>query len=179
MKKALTFLLSFACLATVSQAEWIGEGTQSLRLDYVYADDVGTESADGVEIAFGTAMYELDDVAVYFLHQENSDMEAQQLGISIQEHFPITGWSIDLIPYAGAGAGYGWSDFDGYGGSADVDNGGFVCRVELGAILKVCDVFAFNAGARLNLSTHDIFLDGDESAEDTQWTFAFGGRFYY
>lgn len=179
MKKAVIVALSCACLAGTGYAEWLVEGQQSLRLDYVYADDSGSESANGVEIGFGTALYELDDVAVYFMHLENDDMEAQQLGVSVQQHFPWPS-GIPIIPYAGAAMGYGWLDVDGSGVVADdPDKGGFLARVEMGLLYKFCDYSALNAGVRLNFSTHDIFLDDDGSTEDTMWTFVLGGRIYY
>ena len=197
MKKAAVVALSFACLTAAASAamedqdwpqdnhhrfghSWLDKETQSVRLDYVFADDVGSESANGVEIAFGTALYDLDDVAVYFNYLGNSDMESQQLGLSVQEHFPIPNWTVALIPYVGAGAGYGWLDIDGPDAAGnDPDKSGFVARVEGGALFKVCDYFAFNAGARLDYSANDIFLEEDGGTEDTQWEFVLGARFYY
>lgn len=179
MKKGLVIAISLACFATAGHAEWTAWENQSVRLDYVYAEDVGSEDAHGVEIAFGTELYEMDDVAVYFLYQDNDDMDAQQLGLSIQEHFPITSWTIGLEPYVGAGVGYGWLDVNDGREYIDADGGALVGRVEAGAVLRVCNFFAFNAGARYNVAANDIFLNGHGGAQSSQWTFVLGGRFYY
>ena len=180
MKKAVIVALSFACLAGTGYAEWLAEGQQSLRLDYVYADDSGSEGAHGAEIGFGTALYDLDDVAVYYMYMENDDMDAQQLGLSVQQHIPCPTGNIPLVPYVGAAMGYGWLDTVGSGvAGADLDKGGWLARLELGAVYQLCDYFALNAGARFNYSTHDIFLNESGGTDDTMWTFVLGGRFYY
>ena len=127
-----------------------------------------------------TALYALDDVAVYFMHMGNDDMEAQQLGLSIQQHFPIPNWEVPLVPYLGAATGYGWLDIDGPNAAgADTDKGGWVARLEAGAIFRLTECFALHAGARLNFSTHGVFLEDDGGTEDTQWNFAVGARYYY
>ena len=178
MKKVAVMMLSFACLAANGFGEWLEKDQNTIRVEYIYADDVGTESANGVEVAFGKALYPLDDFAVFVAHLENDDMETQRLGFSVQENFPIP-WGIPLIPYAGAGIGYGWLDVDGGGPNGDdVDKSGLLLRAEAGALLKLCDNFALSAGARLNFSSKEIFLD-DRDREDTRWDFSFGARFYY
>ena len=149
MKKVAVFMLSFACFATCGFAEWLEKNQQTIRLEYVVADDVGSETAHGAEVAFGKALYALDDVAIFATHLENSDMEAQRLGVSFQENFPISGWDVPLIPYAGVGIGYGWLDVDnGSADGSDKDRSGFLLRVEAGALVKLCDSFAISAGAR-------------------------------
>ena len=180
MKRVAVIMLSFACLAINGFGEWLEKDQQTIRMEYIYADDVGTESANGVEVAFGRALYPLDDLAFFVAHVENDDMETQRIGLSVQENFPIPLWGIPLIPYAGAGIGYGWLDVDDKGRTGhDTDRGGLLLRAEAGALLKFCDYFAVSAGARLNFSPKEIFLDGDGDREDTSWDFAFGARFYY
>ena len=178
MKRVAVIMLSFACLAINGFGEWLEKDQQTIRMEYIYADDVGTESANGIEVAFGKALIPLDDLAIFFAHLENDDMETQRIGLSLQENFPIS-WGIPLVPYAGAGIGYGWIDVDGTGPDApDIDKSGLLLRAEAGALLRLCDYFAISAGARLNFSSKEIFLD-KKDLEDTSWDFAFGARFYY
>jgi hypothetical protein len=178
MKNSLRMAVGIVLVAAGANAELLAKDTRSVRVDYLYDDEALGDSAHGAELGFGVALYDLDDVAIFVSHVENGDMEMQTLGLSIEENWPIAGLH-GLMPWAGAGAGYGWLDVSGDGiGANDVDKGGWFARVEGGLKLVMCDYFAFNASARLHYSTHEIYAAEDE-LEDTNWDFALGVRFYY
>lgn len=178
MKNSLQIAVGIVLVAAGANAGMLDEGTQSVRVDYLYDDEAFSDSAHGAEVGFGLSLYDLDDLGIFVSHMENSDMEAQALGLSVEQHWPVKDLR-GLVPWAGAGAGYGWLDIDGKGPDAiDVDKGGFFARVEGGLKLMLTDCFALNASARLHYSTREIYAAKDET-EDTNWDFALGVRFYY
>lgn len=178
MKKSLLIAVGISLIAFGANAQFMEKDNQTVRLDYIYHDDALGSSANGIEIGFGTALYDLEDAGIFFSHIENDSVEMQALGLSIEKYWPIGGLG-GLMPTAAAGTGYGWTDVGADGdNTVDIDRGGWFARLDLGLKLKVCEWFAFNATARLHYSTHEIYPDADEM-EDTAWNFAFGGRFFY
>jgi len=179
MRILLAFTLSMVMTAAGASAEFLAKDTQTVRLDYVFDDDLGTDDGNGFEIGFGTAVYELDDLAVAYNYIDADDVEHQQLVLSAQEYFPIR--QFPIIPFAGAAIGYGWTDISStVDGPVDFDRGALVLRLEGGAAIKLCDRFSLFASARFNFASKDIFPDSSlTDLEDTNWNFAFGGRFYY
>ena len=179
MRILLAFTLSMVMTVASASAEFLVKDSQTVRLDYIFDDDLGPDDGSGFEIGFGTAVYELDDLAVAYTYIDADDVEHQQLVLSAQEYFPIR--QIPIIPFVGVAAGYGWTDVSSnVDGPVDFDRGSFVLRLEGGAAIKLCDWFSLFASARLNFAATDIFPDGSlTDLEDTNWNFAFGGRFYY
>ena len=175
MKKTALLVTGIVLAAAGVNAGMLDKDTKSVHVDYIWTDDAFDESARGAEIAFGVSCYDLDDLAIFASHVENGKMEMQQLGLSIEELFPIPDMPIGLVPFAGAGIGYGWLDVSGTG---DLDKSGWLGRAEAGVKLFFNENFALNASARYTLSTHDIFPD-ERDTEDTNWDFALGLRFYY
>lgn len=178
MKKAALIVVGTVFMAAGVNAGQLGKDTKSIHIDYMWTDDAFDESARGAEVAFGVSLYEMDDAAIYVSHIENGDIEMQQLGLSIEEIFPIPDMPIPLVPFAGAGLGYGWLDVDGDEATGDFDRGAMVVRAELGVKYFFSDHFALNAGARFSYAVRDIFPD-ERDLEDTNWDFALGVRFYY
>ena len=187
MRTLIGTILGMALIVGTAQAEFLAKGTQSIRLDYLWQDDAGQGDSDwdGVEVGVGTAVYELDDLAAVYGHMENDDFETDRLLLSAEEHYPMSWMPEQLVPFLGAGIGYGWLDIDGKGTPADdLDRSGWMARGEAGLRILFCDYFGLNLSARLNYSTHEIFPDGSSAPgggelEDTSYDFAFGVRFFY
>jgi len=172
MNKAALVVLGALVGAGSVSADWMDAGTKSVRAEYVWDDEAGTEDANGFEIGFGAACYDLDDIALVLTHVKNGDMERQFLGVSVQENFPIKPLPIPLIPFAGAAAGFAWVDIDNSGvpGGPDRDESSFTARLELGALYLFCDWFALSGSARLSYSNEDVYLDDSNlDLEDTNW----------
>ncbi len=178
MKKAALIVIGTVFMAAGVNAGLLEKDTKSVRVDYVWTDDAFDESARGAEVGFGVSCYDMDDLAIYVSHVENGKIEMQQLGLSVEELFPIPDMPIGLVPFAGAAIGYGWLDVDGDGDEGDFDRGSMLARAEFGAKLFFSENFALNASARFYVATRDIFPD-ERDLEDTNWDFALGLRFYY
>lgn len=188
MRMIIGTILGMALIAGTAQAEFLEAGTRSIRVDYVWEDDVGLGDSDwdGVEIGFGAACYELDDLAIVYAHLENDDFESDRLLLSAQEHFPMTWLPEQIIPFFGAGVGVGWLDQDGRGTPVDDnDKSALMVRGEAGVRILFCDYFGLNISGRMNYAAENIFPDGASSVsvkddlEDTSYDFAFGVRFFY
>jgi len=179
MKKAafigLGILVGFA---TYSHA-WLEEDTRSVSVDYIYDDDLGDDDGDGVEIGFGAALYELDDVSLKFAHIESSEVERQFMGLSFEENWPIPRLP-QFAPFGAFAIGYGWTDVSSRSDGVDYDKSGMVLRPELGLKWVFCDWFAASTSFRYNFSNKKIYPDGKNfDFEDTNWEWAIGLRFYY
>ena len=179
MRILLAFTLSMVMMTAGASAEFLAKDSQTVRLDYIFDDDLGPDDGNGVELGFGTAVYELDDLAIAYTYIDADAVEHQQLVLSAQEYFPIR--QFPIIPFAGAAIGYGWTDISGSTVSGpDLDRGGMVLRVEGGAAIKLCDWFSLFASARYNYSSKNLFPESSlTDLEDTNWNYAFGARFYY
>ena len=181
MKIAAMVALGVLVGAGSVSAGWLDEGTRSIRTEYVWDDDAGTEDAHGFEIGFGSALYELDDVSVLLTYLENSDVERQFLALSMEENWPIRALEAPLVPFVGVAAGYTWTDIDNSAvpGGGEDEEGGFTVRLELGVKYVFCQWFALSGSGRYSYCTSDIFPDDDLDVNHTNWDFAIGARFYY
>jgi len=166
--------LSMVMMTAAASAEFLLKDSQSVRLDYVFDDDLGPDDGHGFEIGFGTAVFELDDLAIAYTYIDADAVDHQQLVLSAHEYYPIRDFPV--VPFVGAAIGYGWTDISG----TESDPDALVMRLEGGAAIRLCDYFSLFASARFNYATSDIFPDDSlTNLRDTNWNFAFGARFYY
>jgi hypothetical protein len=178
MKKQLLLSLTLVLAATTAFAGYLDKDTQSVRLDYVYDDEAGRESASGLELGFGSALYQLDDVAAYFQYFDNDSMQAQRLGVSVEEYWGIP--NLPLHPFGGVAFGWGWMDPTDPqipGDAPEISS--FYMGFEGGLNVTILDWIGVSGSAEYLWSDKNLFLKDDLTRDDGSWNFKLGVRFYY
>ena len=172
MKTSLkTALLVLTLSSSVAFAEYLEEGTRTLRLDIYANDDSFDASSVGIEGGFGVSLYSLDDVGLFLSgYDTDDDGKFKAGGIYIEENYPINKL---LAPFAGLSLG--WGDVS----DAPGDNpSGIFGRVQAGLNLQVSSPWSLSAAIRYSLAEKDLFPDSG-SLNDNRWDVSFGVRFHY
>lgn len=185
MKKSIIIAIGLVMTASSGYAElfegeFLAKGQNSVRAEAAFMPDAGPDdTALGVEIGFGAALYALDDVAVFYTGQQNDFVEMQRVGLSIQEHYPLQFTNDMLAPFLGVAGGWAWlDDTEDLFGLEDNPDNSFFGRLELGALFRAHERMALAASARWNLALDDVFVD-DNGLQDSAWDYAIGIRYYW
>jgi opacity protein-like surface antigen len=151
---------------------FLGEGTKEFRLDLNIDPEAGLEGDPGVgfEIGVGASLYQLDTLFIYLGHEDNDGDDLTEIGVMAEEHYPMGG---AIVPYAGAGIGYGWN-----GADTRSDEEAIIFRFDLGTKFRLTEDIALSVSIEFSWADTEIFLE-DSKAEDKNIELGLGFRYYY
>ena len=176
MKKVFTSVVLTALLAMFGTAygdDFLAKDSQVARAN-VLIDPDGTADGSasvGYEVSFGTAVYALDEAALFVGWADDTDSDRTEFGLRIAEHWPIE--DTPLVPYAAAGAGYGWADLDG---EEDVES--ILWRLELGSLYSINETWALSGSLEFTWSDEEIFQE-DDGVNDKNFQIGLGARYFF